>query len=508
MADDGRLPVIDVEVDEDVAFYHEPDPRPNWQRDWPRHAKRAALVAIPLALVAVLFTRSGGQDVSTPRLDTSVPGQTLRSIQTVAPPTTVVGASSNTTVVGIGEARSIDFVDTDPNTFWVSPAQGDDGNDGQTPDTPWGALQPALERLQAGQTLYLMSGEYTENREPGNAHYVLTADGRPDAWIRIAAGPGQEPVIVATQGNALSVRGDYVEVSGLDVVGRGFDTGNSYGWGIVVRGAHHVRVIGNTTSGMPVGGITAIESGNVEILYNEVFDNSFWGTEQGSGISIWHARDSGFPAEADGYHDVILGNTVYRNENKVFSRWKEGNVITDGNGIIVDQTDETGYSGRTLIANNTIFDNGGRGILVLESSRVDVVHNTTYQNGRTEILLGGPVELAAGQAEDVRFFNNLAWSRPGAHAIRVNTASNVEMGGNVFVTDQSPAQSTDLDLVTTTNPGLIAPGIDPLTVDFRPTTASVLIGRGIAVSPQVLIDADNQSRPGGGSTVGAFEVSD
>lgn len=396
--------------------------------------------------------------------------------------------------------------DTDPETFFVSPQIGDDNSDGQTLEAPWRSLQTSLDRLQPGQTLFLMDGEYSESTEPTVAHYVVRVDGLPEAWINITAAPGHEPTLRPNNGEGMSIRGDYVEVSGLTIRGDGYGAENPYGYGLLVLDAHHVRVIGNKVSDMPVSGISAIESSNLEIYNNEVFDNSFWGTEQGSGISIWHAKDHGHAPSVDGYHDKIIGNLTYRNENKVFSRWAPGqNVISDGNGIIIDESRDLNYTGRTLVANNIAFDNGGRGIHVFRSSRVDVVHNTTFQNGRTDILQAGPVELSANESSDVRIFNNLAWSRPGAPGVQVNQSNEVTMGGNVFVTDNPSGLATAFDLVTSEDPGLAASTVDPAAADFRPIPGSVLINRALLFDPMVGVDAAGLSRPASAAAVGAYE---
>lgn len=445
----------------------------------------AGLVVTSLALAAC-----GGQEVHAPELaTTSVPAD----LTIVAPPTTV-------------ETIPPAAPDTDPLTLYVDSVAGNDSNDGQTPETAFQSLQTALDGLQPGNTLFLMDGTYSELLEPGNAHFALDVSGTPDAWITITAAPGATPTIVANDGNGLVVRGDYVEVSGLTFEGQGFNVDNRYGWGILIRNSHHVRLLDNQISDMAVGGISSVESGNLEIAGNEIFDNSFWGTEQGSGISLWHSVDSGFGPEADGYHDRVIGNTVYRNENKVFSRFRDTEIMTDGNGIIIDQSLETGYTGRILVANNVVFDNGGRAILVLESSRVDVIFNTTFHNGRTELLEGGPVELAAARSDDVRLFNNLAWSLPGAPAVVVTEATNVVMGGNLLVTENHSGQSTELDVVTSQDPGLIAPGTDPALVDFRPTAGSLAIGQAIPFVPPLSFDADGRARELLDPAAGAYEL--
>lgn len=432
----------------------------------------------------------------------------------VAPPTTVVYTDEEPTTRAvlpeILASPTVDApvptVDTDPSTYFVSPALGDDSNDGQTAEQPFASLQAAIDRLQPGETLLLLSGRYDELSEPGNAHYTIDVSGTADDWIRLTAAPGAEPEIVASDGNGIVVRGNYVEVSGLRLRGEGFGIDNDYGWGLLIRNAHHVRIADNTIFEMAVGGIASVESSNLDIVGNDVFDNAFWGPEQGSGISLWHSVDRGFGPGSDGYHDRIVGNRVYRNENKVFSEWHtDRQTITDGNGIIVDQTNQTGYTGRILVANNLIFDNGGRAVLVLDASRVDIIFNTAYHNGRTPDLEGGPVEVAASRAESVRVFNNLIWARSGVPPFAVDKSAEVEMGGNLLVTDTSRPPATELDLVVVSDAGLVSPGVDPATADFRPLPTSAAIGRSIATDPRIAVDIDGLARPLGAGAAGAYE---
>lgn len=394
--------------------------------------------------------------------------------------------------------------DQDPRVFFVDPINGDDGHDGQNSKRAWGSLQYALDQLGPGDTLYLMGGNYRDHVKAGQSHFFLQNSGTPDAWIRVLAAPGQSPTIVANAGNGMEVAGNYIEVSGLQILGESFGVDNHYGWGLLTRNNHHVRFIGNEIAGMADGGITSVEATNLAFIDNTVHDNSFWGPDQGSGISLWRSRDAGTEPAADGYHDRIIGNTIYRNENKVFSEALDYDTITDGNGIIIDHSKDFGYSGRMLIANNVVFDNGGRGILVLESNRVDVVHNTTYQNARTPILEGGPTELAVGGSSDVQLLDNLAWSRPGAPAVIVKNGHNVISGGNVLVTGNKGTPRTAADLVVSSDPGLVSPTTDPNLADFRFRPDSEMAGRALPTDPAVALDADGTERPSKGSNAGAY----
>ena len=54
-------------------------------------------------------------------------------------------------------------------------------------------------------------------------------------------------------------------------------------------------------SGMPVSGISANRSSNVHLINNVVYENSFWNSVSGSGISFFEQRNHGLalsPARA------------------------------------------------------------------------------------------------------------------------------------------------------------------------------------------------------------------
>ncbi len=392
-----------------------------------------------------------------------------------------------------------------PNAIFVSSEGGSADSDGLDVERPLQSLQDALERVEPGWTIYLLTGRYDELSDPGNAHYIARRGGTSENWVTIEALPGHTPEIVTGAANGLEIQADYIEVSGLTVRGENYDTDSSpWGNGILIRNSHHVRVVGNTISNMPLNGVSTVESSNLAILNNEIFENAFWNASQGSGISLWHSKTDGEPPDADGYHDRVMGNRLYRNENRVKSKWKNYESITDGNGIIIDQGRETGYEGRVLVANNEVFDNGGRGIMVFETDRVDVIHNTVYHNGRTAELLGGPAELVAGSASDVRFFNNLVWPREGAEAIKASKANKIESGGNVIIGGGPPGFTSDSDTIFPGDPKLARPSVDEAEADFRPQPGSPAVGAGITLSTRLNWDRYGGDRRTAEPTSGAY----
>jgi parallel beta-helix repeat protein len=387
---------------------------------------------------------------------------------------------------------------------YVNPGGGNDGNDGSSPDKAKRSLQDVLRHVKPGQQVLLMNGEYRDLASAGEVHYWMKNSGQPNNWIKIGAAPGHRPVIKATRGTALLIDGDYVEVSGLTIQGSGFNTSNSWGVGIAVADSHHVNVIGNRVSGMPQTGIGIARTSNFRVLNNVVYENSFWHDSSGSGINIFHQKNYGFGPTAGPYHDLIMGNRTYRNENKVFSKWQNRPVITDGNGIIVDSNKETGYSGRTLVANNLSFDNGGRGINVWASNNVDVMFNTTYHNVRTSNIIGGGAEIGFGRGQNIRVTNNVVWARSGKPGIDYSeTDGSSYSRDNVSVTDVAPKSQNDT--VINYNPGLRNPSTSESGADFRPNPGSMLEGRVGSVDGMVPTDLLGTGRSGP-TEPGAFIV--
>ena len=70
-----------------------------------------------------------------------------------------------------------------------------------------------------------------------------------------------------------------------------------------------------------------------------------------------------------------------------------------------------GYTGKCLVANNLVYENGGSGIHTFRSDNVDIINNTVFNNGSTPEL--GWSELFANDSENVNIFNNLVYSRTG-----------------------------------------------------------------------------------------------
>ena len=121
-------------------------------------------------------------------------------------------------------------------------------------------------------------------------------------------------------------------------------------------------------------------------------------------------------------HNLFQANLSYDNQNSVDEKnSNSGGHTTDGNGIIIDDGDHTQaetnvppYEGLTLVIDNVVFNNGGRGIHVFHTANVVVANNVAYQDVKDPKLQGPASEFSTSLSRRVTFLNNIAVARPDA----------------------------------------------------------------------------------------------
>ena len=426
-------------------------------------------------------------------------------------------------------------------TFYVSPT-GSDSAGGQTEATPFATLQKAADSTAPGDFVYVMNGTYANARN----NYVLLSIAKPgtqNAWITYEAYKGAKPVLVGNNATWDVVRfqntAAYVSLSGMTVIGNDIavtlaqaqatkDTPASHpetnGSCITVNGnthtggiyPHHIHILNNIVGNCPGGGIGTTFADYVTIAHNKVYGNAFYSSYGNSGISTLANFDSNPADTATKYKMVIEGNVLYANEELVAVAGSKPPQITDGEGIIIDSTNNSEYAGsgltnppytgRTLVANNVIVNNGSAAIEVFQSSHVDVVNNSTYLDV-TNPPLTGRGEMNLNVASDVKVVNNIFYSSPAQNPVTMNTACasacmfdyNVYYGGKtVFLGTTAGAH----DLVA--DPLYVAPGIMPEAVNFQLRAGSPAIGSGTTVLAPAE-DINGRPRPKAGVDRGAYQ---
>jgi hypothetical protein len=317
-------------------------------------------------------------------------------------------------------------------TTWYVSGTGSDSNPGNSINAPFATLQAGANHTQPGDTVMVLNGTYTV---PCNGCDVvdITTSGTAAAPITYQAYPGQAPLVDSTNGwSGFSIQASYIVVAGFEVAGgrqaitlsyarRNKNNLSNYRTsanGIQVGcsgGANpptysHVTIENNYVHDQPGAGIATCYADYITIQNNISALNAYWSPYASSGISIWEMRDTD---SYTGYKNVILANQSY--ENQEFIPFYAVGKITDGNGIIVDdnkntQSNNVPYGGRTLVANNISYLNGGSGIHAYSSAHVDIVYNTAYLNNQTKSLNEG--QIFSNSGSDVNLLSNILYAAP------------------------------------------------------------------------------------------------
>jgi hypothetical protein len=242
-------------------------------------------------------------------------------------------------------------------TYHVSAVSGDDSNGGGSSSDALASIQEAVDRAGPGDVILVAPGVYEGSID-------VETSGLPDAWLTIRSSTPHGALVVIPSGfeyeYGFRVAADYVEIDGFRITHEAVGP-DHWGAGITVTESHHTRVVRNHVHDVGGSGIEFMRSDHSVVEGNVVHDTSRHAPNQTSGINLYQARafDS-----ASGFHNIIRGNVSYSNANTVL---RDGET-TDGNGIIIDdfRNDHDddfsiAYPHQTLVENNLVFGNGGKG---------------------------------------------------------------------------------------------------------------------------------------------------
>ncbi len=405
--------------------------------------------------------------------------------------------------------------------YFVS-GTGDDKNAGTSITAPFRTIQKAANLANPGDVINVLDGEYT-NACASCSVVDITRSGTADNWIVFRAYPGHKSVLRPNGWHGFQIKGgaSYIEISGFEVQGNRAAVTFDYcrtermnnnplcnGNGITIDGRndgankpHHIRIARNHVWQVPGGGINAIQTDYVTIEDNIVHENAWYSRFANSGISInqgWNFDDQ------PGMKIFVRRNQVFNNRSLV--EWSATNKLSDGNGIIIDDLRNTqnsstlgSYRGGVRIENNLSFNNGGAGIQAFRSDQVDIINNSTYQNGQVV----GYADILVNQAGSVRVLNNIAYARSAASSISVLQGSNVLVDYNlVFNGSTGVIGSNDIQA----DPRFALPSTEWGVSDFHVLTGSPALGSGDRTYAPAQ-DLDGAARSANGAvTRGALET--
>ncbi len=401
--------------------------------------------------------------------------------------------------------------------YYVNPS-GSNSNNGLTSVTAFQTLEYAANQTLPGDTVFAMNGTYT-NSWPASGVLNITNSGTASNRIVYRNFPGHTPLIKLNANNwaGIGINGaDYIKIDGFTIVGNNDSitlayaiaeqlntnnpatSGNGIGitreYNNITNKPHHNIIRNCTISKCGGAGIYGYRADYTTIENNTIFECAWYAPYGNSGISLFQCWNSD---SLDIIKNYIIGNTCYRNENYI--PFIAVGSITDGNGIIIDDGRNTQnsstqgvYLGKTYVANNLVFANGGRGIHVYESDKVIIVNNTCYQNCQSPAIQDG--EYTAYSADSISFINNIAFPASGIPPIDKSntTTTNLTVDHNLWATNSSLANPIGTNTITG-NPNFILPSNNPSTADFHLQAISNAINAGTN-SNAPLTDKDGLTR--------------
>jgi hypothetical protein len=429
-----------------------------------------------------------------------------------------------------------------PVSYYVSSMAGSDNNNGTTEVSPFATIAKASSVMIAGDTALIMTGVY----EP----LTITKSGNAAANITYKAYPNNNPVITCGANgawNLLQLSASYITVDGLEVKGinqsltlaqgeanynnvlaainagtapdyQSTTNTNTNGVSIGdknIATVHHVIVKNCRVHDCSAGGLGGTNADYLTIENNEIYNNAWYTMWAPSGISFLNVKSIDVNT---GEKIIIRGNKVYNNYCLV--KWIEKKDYSDGNGIIIDVN--TGYTASFLIENNLVFDNGGRGLYIIEAGNATFRNNTSYWNSKSAFSTGG--EMVCYNVHDVKYVNNLAWANPAYSSENFaicdngnwgtnsnitwknNLAFNGTEGQNATYLNRTSTTSVDNTNKTGVNPMFVNLSINPATANFKVQAGSPVIDAGTSAFGVSVYDIAYSVRVQGNSVdLGAYE---
>ncbi|HVF98175.1 MAG TPA: choice-of-anchor Q domain-containing protein [Flavisolibacter sp.] len=361
--------------------------------------------------------------------------------------------------------------------YYVDAVNGNNASNGLTPATAFQTLAKVsytATMLHPGDVVYIRNGTYgTTDLANINSQFAVLAitqsgvDGNP---ITFKAYPGESPLIQFNNWHGIYLQAAYIVIDGIRVRGNasvvdptaalnqpsgcndpsGTVQAKFNGNGITFDATgttlcHHITVRNCEVwecCGLGIGGT---KPDYITIESNKVYGNAWYSRYGTSGISLLHLTD--YDGNTSTYRNIIRNNIVYDNEMKV--PWYNGSCrgFTDGNGIIIDdanngQSGGSGirYAGKTLVENNIVYSNGGRGIHVFVTDNVTVLNNTAYQNNKTPVISDGEITImstATSQATGNRVYNNILFARAGKRISSVTNQASFSEDYNIMYNSSS-----------------------------------------------------------------------
>lgn len=387
-------------------------------------------------------------------------------------------------------------------TYYVATSGSNSGNGSAS--SPWKTISKAMQaNLKPGDEVVVKAGTYNESVRIGKS-------GNANDYITVRSETPGAAKIVSKDTFGVHIQGDYVKLDGFNISG-------AKASGIAANLVHHVEITDNNVHDNLRHGISVSRSEFVTVEGNVTHGNASTGFY--SGISIFHPENVSGDGSSKGFRIIVRGNISYDNVTK-------SGPHSDGNGIILDDFRHTKGQGKewmysSLVENNLVYSNGGKGVQVAWSDNVTVRNNTAWGNNVDTKKSGTwHGELSNMNSSNNTWVNNIAVANPkltGENTAIDNTSfSGYKNSGNVWKNNLTyNGTSGDASVRSTgSNGGLSASdgnllGVNPKFIsapgNFELSSGSPAIDAGTKAYGYYSVSLDSGTRVGV-IDIGAYEA--
>jgi len=344
--------------------------------------------------------------------------------------------------------------------WYVDGVNGSNYGDGSSTSSAFKTLSQAEAVALPGDTVEVENGTYINGTGP--ALDIVTPGSASGGYITFENAPGATPIIQVGAGAYAAVAFEptaaYIILKGFTVLGpnksltlAGAEAAQSSPTGpnVVYNGncisingntqgattgaiePNHIQILNNIAAYCAGGAIGGEAADYVTISGNTIYDSAWYTIYGSSAISLLGSYDTNPSDTTTKYKMQIVNNTIYGNEE--FIPWVTAGKITDGEAIILDsnvnsayitspQIPYAPYTGRFLVANNVIYNDGSSAIEVFETNHADIVNNSTFNDNLDQASQSGRGEIELSNISDVNIYNNIFYASANSNGLNLYTA--------------------------------------------------------------------------------------
>lgn len=307
---------------------------------------------------------------------------------------------------------------------------GNDLNKGNHWFQPLKTLQKAANMAVAGDTVYIMKGDYYSDAE---ALIDFDRSGTENAWIVFKNYRNHQPVLQVKTKFGIHFRScNYVSIEGLTIqthkiFGTQKQLSDSITTGVYLDGTYgtpcnHIKLYNNFIKDHRGSAVQANYFDYLTLSYNKFYKNAL----QAGGLATLDLKNCVFTDDNSIWHSFIQANTFEKNSVNDSSLVSScGPVIR----IHMAEKAEIRFKSKVLIHNNILYTNGSGAIWMENAIGIDLINNSFYRNSENFICKNPEIQLIG--SEYINLLNNIIYASEGKSGILSLVSKEILINNNL-----------------------------------------------------------------------------